>query len=369
MPQEKIKVLIADDHRVVREGLSAIMRQNEDLEVVGEAQDGQEAVEKARREAQANPKDGGAAGRFGMVLHAHEQWGAAKNGTASVDIYALGATLHFLLAGEPPFNATTIPEMFAKITMELPPHLRTIRADVPADVEALVLSCLARTPAERPPDILAVSDALLPFAPARKQAALSVVGRAFGRPSTPNPAPAENDARATKPVAAAVSTAGPMTSTNDLAVSVRSSADEVVRPKRGVALFALIGVAVLACVVVVVAVVAATGSDRGGESPQAASSEAGVIVPVATPDALVVSDAEVIARPLDATRPDAGVVVRPDAGKRNAARAVIDGGIPNTPAKLIDAAVPLQTPIDAAPRATPRDAPCRSDDFQCKFGS
>lgn len=45
---EKIKVLIADDHRVVREGLSAILKTKEEIEVVGEAQDGQEAVEKAR---------------------------------------------------------------------------------------------------------------------------------------------------------------------------------------------------------------------------------------------------------------------------------------------------------------------------------
>ena len=45
---ERIRVLIADDHRVVREGLAAIMRESGDLEVVGEARDGQEAVEKAR---------------------------------------------------------------------------------------------------------------------------------------------------------------------------------------------------------------------------------------------------------------------------------------------------------------------------------
>jgi DNA-binding NarL/FixJ family response regulator len=45
---ERIKVLIADDHRVVREGLSAILKTKEDIDVVGEAQDGQEAVEKAR---------------------------------------------------------------------------------------------------------------------------------------------------------------------------------------------------------------------------------------------------------------------------------------------------------------------------------
>ena len=45
---EKIKVLIADDHRVVREGLAAILKTKEDINVVGEAQDGAEAVEKTK---------------------------------------------------------------------------------------------------------------------------------------------------------------------------------------------------------------------------------------------------------------------------------------------------------------------------------
>ena len=45
---EKIKVLIADDHRVVREGLAAILKTKDDINVVGEAQDGVEAVEKTR---------------------------------------------------------------------------------------------------------------------------------------------------------------------------------------------------------------------------------------------------------------------------------------------------------------------------------
>ena len=45
---ERIKVLIVDDHRVVREGLSAILKTKDNVDVLGEAQDGQEAVEKAR---------------------------------------------------------------------------------------------------------------------------------------------------------------------------------------------------------------------------------------------------------------------------------------------------------------------------------
>jgi two-component system NarL family response regulator len=40
--------LIADDHQVVREGLSAILKTKEDIEVVAEARDGAEAVEKAK---------------------------------------------------------------------------------------------------------------------------------------------------------------------------------------------------------------------------------------------------------------------------------------------------------------------------------
>ena len=45
---EKIKVLIADDHRIIREGLNAILEMKDDIQIVGEAADGGEAVEKAR---------------------------------------------------------------------------------------------------------------------------------------------------------------------------------------------------------------------------------------------------------------------------------------------------------------------------------
>jgi NarL family two-component system response regulator LiaR len=43
-----IRVLIADDHAVVREGLRALIESMPDLELVGEAADGLEAVQKAR---------------------------------------------------------------------------------------------------------------------------------------------------------------------------------------------------------------------------------------------------------------------------------------------------------------------------------
>jgi DNA-binding NarL/FixJ family response regulator len=44
-----IRVLIADDHRVVRQGLWFLLSQEDDVEVVGEAADGVEALESVRR--------------------------------------------------------------------------------------------------------------------------------------------------------------------------------------------------------------------------------------------------------------------------------------------------------------------------------
>jgi len=41
---DKIKILIADDHAVVREGTRTLLEREEDMEVVGEASDGEEAI-------------------------------------------------------------------------------------------------------------------------------------------------------------------------------------------------------------------------------------------------------------------------------------------------------------------------------------
>ena len=44
---DPIRVLIVDDHAVVRQGLKAFLRTQDDIEVVGEAADGEEAVRQA----------------------------------------------------------------------------------------------------------------------------------------------------------------------------------------------------------------------------------------------------------------------------------------------------------------------------------
>ena len=43
----RIRVLLADDHSIVREGLQAMLERSEEIEVVGQAKDGEEAVKAA----------------------------------------------------------------------------------------------------------------------------------------------------------------------------------------------------------------------------------------------------------------------------------------------------------------------------------
>ena len=45
---EKIRVLLVDDHTLVRSGIRSLLQRNDDFEVVGEAGDGLEGIKRAR---------------------------------------------------------------------------------------------------------------------------------------------------------------------------------------------------------------------------------------------------------------------------------------------------------------------------------
>lgn len=44
----KIKILVVDDHAILRDGIRALLALQDDIEIVGEAAEGKEAIEKAR---------------------------------------------------------------------------------------------------------------------------------------------------------------------------------------------------------------------------------------------------------------------------------------------------------------------------------
>ena len=45
---DKIKVLLVDDHAIMRDGIRALLSLHDDIQIVGEASEGNEAIEKTR---------------------------------------------------------------------------------------------------------------------------------------------------------------------------------------------------------------------------------------------------------------------------------------------------------------------------------
>jgi len=68
---------------------------------------------------------------------------------ARSDIYALGAVTYEMLAGDPPFTGSSVQAIVAKVMTEKPTPIHTVRDTVPPQVEAAVLTALAKLPADR----------------------------------------------------------------------------------------------------------------------------------------------------------------------------------------------------------------------------
>jgi hypothetical protein len=79
---------------------------------------------------------------------------------ARSDIYSLGAVAYYLLTGRPPFDVPNAIEAIIAHARDPVVPVSKIRDDVPADLDAAVLRCLAKDPEERFPDAESVEIAL-----------------------------------------------------------------------------------------------------------------------------------------------------------------------------------------------------------------
>jgi serine/threonine-protein kinase len=79
---------------------------------------------------------------------------------ARSDIYSLGAVGYFLLTGQPPFPRDRAVEVIVAHLHEPVRPLTDLRAEVPADVQEVVLRCLEKDPARRFADVGRLHDAL-----------------------------------------------------------------------------------------------------------------------------------------------------------------------------------------------------------------
>ena len=97
---------------------------------------------------------------------APEQWESSRNVDIRADIYSLGCTFYYLLAGQTPFPSskysTLMQQMWAHSQAPLPP-IRELRPDLPENIAAILTKMLAKNRDERfsRPEEIAV--ALAPF--------------------------------------------------------------------------------------------------------------------------------------------------------------------------------------------------------------
>lgn len=104
---------------------------------------------------------------------------------ARADLYSLGCTLYYLLAGRVPFPADTVTEKLYKQWLEEPDPIERLRPEVPAGLAVVIRRLMAKQPADRVQSAAALAASLLPDALQRPPQAIWV-----NDPATPLDQPA-----------------------------------------------------------------------------------------------------------------------------------------------------------------------------------
>jgi serine/threonine-protein kinase len=120
---------------------------------------------------------------------APEQAAGGRDVDARTDVYALGAVLHEMLAGESPFAAESQHAVLRRVMNETPTALASRRADVTSFLDATVRRALAKRPDDRFPSAATFAAALsMPAGSADAGPSRGNVARAEARDESPGDA-------------------------------------------------------------------------------------------------------------------------------------------------------------------------------------
>jgi serine/threonine protein kinase len=89
-----------------------------------------------------------------------EQWENTTNVTAAADVWALGATLYYLLVGGEAIQKDSLPRIMQRIMLQAFPDPRRQRPDVPDDVAAVVAKATSTAVADRYADAEELAEAI-----------------------------------------------------------------------------------------------------------------------------------------------------------------------------------------------------------------
>lgn len=152
--------------------------------------------------AVASATSGAAAGLTGVgfvvgtpAYMAPEQAAGMEAVDARTDLYSTALVAYEMLTGKAAFGGLTPPQTLAAQVQTMPATPRAVNPAIPADVEALLMQCLAKDPQQRPASADALCDAL------------DAIARGVQTPSRESPAARPTGGRG-KWVAAAVAIGG-----------------------------------------------------------------------------------------------------------------------------------------------------------------
>jgi serine/threonine-protein kinase len=261
-----------------------------------------------------------------------EQMKSSRDVDSRTDVWSLGVILFELLAGRPPFQGETLPELLSAIMLDTPPLLNTLRLDAPPELAAVLTRALQKDRTQRYRSVGELAAALAPFAPARSRYTLDRVIKISAAHNVMPSEPPSGEVMVQQPAVGA-RTASAWSGTGDKPAA---------KPKR-IGLFVALGAVVL--IAVVAGTLLGQRSAPATVEPAPVSAPAAAAGPASPPPVLAVEPA----RP----EPVAAAPAAPSVA-RSAAPPVAAAAAPALKMPAARPAVrPVAKPVAAAPAPEP----------------